>query len=414
MILGTGTDIIEISRIRDVASSTRFMEKMFTINEIEYLKLKGPESTAGYFCAKEATSKALGTGFSGFKFTDIEIIKKDGAPSILLHGNAFKIALSKGINEVHVSISHSRNYATAIAIAEGKYESDISESSDFCEASKDEYPMSIFKARNKNSHKGDYGKVGIIGGCDNMSGALILAARAALRSGAGLVTCVIPKVILGRVGSLVVEATYITCKDRDGYIILDKETLDNVIEKSNVLGFGVGIGRTEEIKNALVYIIEHCTKPIVIDADGLNALAEVKDCLKRSKGKIILTPHCGEMARLLNGDINIIKEDPLKVAKNFAKEYNCILLLKGSNTIVTDGDKVYINKTGNPGMASGGSGDVLTGIISSLIGQGYDEFDAAALGAYLHGIAGDNAYRKYGYGLTAGDIIDFLGIYLKG
>jgi hydroxyethylthiazole kinase-like uncharacterized protein yjeF len=414
MILGTGTDIVEISRIKDLCGNTRFMEKMFTFKEREYLKQKGPESTAGYFCAKEATSKALGTGFSGFKFTDIEIIKKEGVPLILLHGNAFNIACSMGIKEIHISISHCRNYATAIAIAEGKEELITTGNIDLCKIAKEEYPMSIFKVRAKDGHKGDYGKIGIIGGSDQMSGALVLAARAAFRSGAGLVTCVIPKAILDRVGSLIIEATYIVCKDKAGFIDLTNEELDKVIQSCDVLGFGVGIGRTEEIKNALKYIIEHCPKPLVIDADGLFALAELKACLKRAEGKIILTPHRGEMARLLGCDISYVNKNPLEAAENFAKEFNCIVLLKGANTIVTDGAKSYINKTGNPGMASGGSGDVLTGIISSFIGQGYEVFDAAALGAYLHGLAGDNAYKRYGYGLTARDIIDFLGICLKG
>jgi hydroxyethylthiazole kinase-like uncharacterized protein yjeF len=414
MILGTGTDIIEISRIKNIYNNSRFLEKMFNINEIEYLKLKGSESTAGYFCAKEAVSKALGTGFSGFKFTDIEIIKKAGAPFVLLHGRALEIARSRGIIEIYVSISHSRNYATAIAVAEGDSRLSIIGNTNLCAEAKSDYPMSIFKKRNIDSHKGDFGKVFIVGGSYNMSGAVILATKAALRVGAGLVTCVIPKSIIDRVGSSVIESTYHACSEKDGYIELSNEEIDSIIQKCDVIGFGVGIGRTSGVKKALSYLLENSNKPVVVDADGLSVLAGMKGCLKCAKTKIILTPHVGEMARLLDVDVNYVNNNRIETAKNFAKEYNCIVLLKGSNTIVTNGSRVYINKTGNPGMASGGSGDVLTGIITGLIGQGYDTFDAAALGAYLHGIAGDDAYKRYGYGLTAGDIIDFIGIYLKG
>jgi ADP-dependent NAD(P)H-hydrate dehydratase / NAD(P)H-hydrate epimerase len=124
--------------------------------------------------------------------------------------------------------------------------------------------------------------------------------------------------------------------------------------------------------------------------------------------------YIGEMAKLTNLDIEYINCNKQEVAMDFAKEYNCIVLLKGANTIVTDGNKIYVNTTGNPGMASGGSGDALTGIIVSLIGQGYSAFDSAALGAYLHGMAGDRAFSQYGYGLIASDIIDCIGNYLKG
>lgn len=418
MVLGTGTDIIEISRIKNIAKNIKFIEKMFTKKEIEYLKFRGPESTAGYFCAKEAASKAIGTGFSGFKFTDIEIVKKNNAPFILLHGGALKIANQKGIKQIHISISHCKEYATASAVAEGndiffEYSSPIGEDM-INDSIKNNYPISIFKKRNENSHKGDYGKTFIIGGSFNMSGAMILAARAALRTGAGLVTCVIPKSIIDRVGISVIEATYLACNENDGYLELTDENIDNILAKADAIAFGIGIGRTTKIKYSLLYLIQNSLKPIVIDADGINLLADIKDCLKNKKANIILTPHSGEMARLIGKDINYVNSNRLAVAKKFAKEYKCTILLKGFNTIVTDGDRVYVNTTGNPGMASGGSGDVLTGIITSLIGQGYDIFDAAALGAYLHGFGGDSAYNRFGYGLTASDIVDFIGIYLKG
>lgn len=418
MIIGTGTDIIEISRIKNVFKNETFLRKMFTNNEIEYLKCRGAESTAGYFCAKEAVAKCLGTGFSGFNFTDIEILKKNSAPYVLLHGNAQKIAGNQKIAHIFISISHCKEYATAIAIAEGNLDSTLQENisnngiitNDNCR----EYPLNLLKKREPQSHKGEYGKLYIIGGSYNMSGSMILAARAAFRCGAGLVTCVIPESILNRLGSQVIEATYMVCKKNKKQIELSLTEMDEILSKCDVIALGIGLGRTNKIIENIEYLIKNSSKPMVIDADGLNMLSKIKNCLKDTKAKIVLTPHAVEMSRLTGLDVEYINKNRLIVAKSFAQEYKCVVLLKGAETIVTDGDRVYINITGNPGMASGGSGDVLTGMIASLIGQGYDFYDAAVIGSFIHGKAGDNAFEKYGYGLIAGDIIDLVGNYLKG
>jgi hydroxyethylthiazole kinase-like uncharacterized protein yjeF len=440
MIIGIGIDIIEISRIENI-SSRAFYKKIFTDKEYEYLKTKGPESTAGYFCAKEAVSKALGTGFSGFKFNDIEIVKKAEVPYAALHGEAARIAKNKGIAKIFVSISHSKIHATATAIAVTEEKTDVhcyfknicdGIDSDLnngihprihCEdkivasltrdKKVEEYPLSVIKTRNRDSHKGDYGKVCIIGGSYEMSGAVILSAKAALRAGAGLVTCVIPNSLLDRVGTSVIEATYFACEEQDGLLMLDKDKVDEIIIKSDVIAIGMGLGKNYLIKESMEYLILNSTKPIVIDADGLNLLSEIKECLKKSKAPIVLTPHLGEMARLTGKSIEEINNDKQQIAIEFAREYKAIVLLKGNKTIVTDGNKVYINNTGNAGMATGGSGDVLTGAIAAFVGQNYNVFDAAALGAFVHGAAGDIAYRKYGYGLIAGDIIENLSFYLK-
>jgi hydroxyethylthiazole kinase-like uncharacterized protein yjeF len=441
MIIGTGIDIIEIARIDNLTCKEAFLKKMFTQNEIAYLETKKTESIAGYFCAKEAVVKSLGTGFFGFKFTDIEILKKNSAPYVVLYGKALALSRDKGIKEIHVSISHSKEYANAIAVAEGsvdelyrKFDNNevlkrINDDNEFTESNpvvpisyeKDywnvnllAYPKSLLKIRKIDSHKGDYGRVYIIGGCFTMSGAVILAAKAALRSGAGLVTCVIPKSIIDRVGSQVLEATYMLSEGNDMFIDLSICQMDEILNKCDAIALGIGMGKSKEAQKNIEYMLENSNKAIVIDADGINMLYDIKDTLKKTKTQIILTPHSGEMARLTDLDIEYINENRQDVAVAFAKEYNCIILLKGASTIVTDGKRVYINTTGNPGMASGGSGDALTGIIVSLIGQGYGVFDSAALGAYLHGMAGDSAFSKYGYGLLASDLIDCIGNYLKG
>jgi ADP-dependent NAD(P)H-hydrate dehydratase / NAD(P)H-hydrate epimerase len=244
--------------------------------------------------------------------------------------------------------------------------------------------------------------------------AVILATRAALRSGVGLITCVIPESIIDRIGTQVIEATYLSCPEMNGFIELSQTDLENIVNRCDVLAIGIGLGKTEQLKDNLRYLFMNNIKPMVLDADGINLLAEIREAFKQHKGDIILTPHTGEMARLIGRDIEFIENNRIEVAKQFALEYKCIMLLKGNHTIVTDGNRIYINKTGNPGMATGGSGDVLTGIIGSLLAQGYEPFDAAALGACIHGMAGDMAYDKFGNGLIAGDLIDFLGICLKG
>lgn len=276
-------------------------------------------------------------------------------------------------------------------------------------ASYGEYPGNLLRKRRIDSNKGNFGRVHIIGGSHLMSGAVILAAKAALNSGCGLATCVIPESILDRVGASVIEATYRTAAEKDGCIYLNETEMDNILNEGDVIALGPGIGRAHHIKDMISYMFERSSKPMVVDADGINALTSIKDKLKNAGCKIVLTPHPGEMSRLTGLDTNYINRNRINVARDFAKEYGCILLLKGSSTVVTDGERVYINTTGNPGMASGGSGDVLTGVIASLIGQGYEVFDAAVLGAYIHGCAGDKAYDTFGYGLTSGKIIDYLG-----
>lgn len=279
--------------------------------------------------------------------------------------------------------------------------------------SDDEYPISLIKKRRLDTNKGDYGKVAIIGGNYKMSGAIALALKSALRSGAGLVYGVFPKTIIDRVGALVPEAVYFPCEEKHEHIFLDDYNLNMLFKKSNAIAFGVGIGNFEELLHPLRYILEHYEGPLVIDADGLNVLSKNKTILKSAKSKVILTPHPGEMARLTGYDIDYINKNRIDVAKKFAKEYNSIVLLKGSSTVVTDGEFIYINRTGNPGMATAGSGDVLTGVIVSLLGQKYNPFEAAILGSFLHGLSGDRAYKKYGYGLTAVDLIDNLGFLFK-
>jgi NAD(P)H-hydrate epimerase len=268
------------------------------------------------------------------------------------------------------------------------------------------------KPRKPDAHKGDFGRVCIIGGCIGMSGAAALAGRAALRAGAGLVRVAVPKSVLPIVASI--EPSYTTiplAEDSSGKISAKaRNTILDAVSENDCLAFGPGIGTSGALRLILETLIEQGHLRLLIDADGLNTLSAIKDWPDRLKAKLVLTPHPGELKRLWSGLFREqLPPDRQDQAGKLAKRTKTTVALKGAGTVVTDGKKVYINKTGNPGMATAGSGDVLTGVITALIGQGLSNFDAAVLGVYIHGLAGDIAAEKYGQiSLIATDIIDLL------
>lgn len=265
--------------------------------------------------------------------------------------------------------------------------------------------------RKANSHKGDYGHILILAGSSRFSGAALLCAEAALRAGAGLVTLGIPKSI---------NPAVIKNKPKEIMTLLLPETkvgalslrafskISASLKKADVLIIGPGLG-TDKTTCALVRkIIKKINLPAVIDADALNALINHLEILKNHKGELILTPHQKEMSRLFRVEHSLIKKNRKLVAKKYAKYYNSVIILKGHHTVVTDGSsQCYINKTGNPGMATAGSGDVLSGIAGAFLAQGLSVFPAAKYATYIHGLAGDIAARdKTQMGLIASDIID--------
>jgi ADP-dependent NAD(P)H-hydrate dehydratase len=268
------------------------------------------------------------------------------------------------------------------------------------------------KPRKPDAHKGDFGRVCIIGGCIGMNGAPALAGRAALRAGAGLVRVAVPESILPIVASI--EPSYTTMplpEDSEGRI--SAKAINTILDAANendCLAFGPGIGTSSALRSVLETLIEQKQLRLLIDADGLNNLSAIKDWPDKLKANLILTPHPGEMKRLWTGLFREqLPPDRSDQAGKLAKHTKTIVVLKGTGTVVTDGQKVYINKTGNPGMATAGSGDCLTGIITALIGQGLSNFDAAVLGVYIHGLAGDIAAQKYGQvSLIATDVIDSI------
>ncbi|MBC9783649.1 NAD(P)H-hydrate dehydratase [Heliobacterium chlorum] len=265
------------------------------------------------------------------------------------------------------------------------------------------------KRRPAMAHKGHFGHLLFAGGQTGMAGAAVLAVSGALRSGVGLVTAAIPESIYPLIVPQVPEAMTWPLPSVDGAL-----TGDSLQEKDcspfSAAVIGPGMGRRPESADFLLALLEAVKGPVVLDADALFALAGHIELLAAAQGPVILTPHPGEMARLTGLSTAEVEKDRIEVAARYAKEWGCVIVLKGSRTVIaTPEGGLYINSTGNPGMATGGSGDVLAGVIGALAAQGVDAVHAAALGAYVHGLAGDLAARRYGQGaMKAGDIVDFL------
>lgn len=273
------------------------------------------------------------------------------------------------------------------------------------------------KARAIDAHKGDFGKVCIIAGSTGMSGAAALAGRAALRAGAGLVRVATPKSVLPIVATIEPSFTTIALPE-DSFGRISAKAINPVLEaagQNDCLAFGPGIGVSGALRSLLKTLLKLDQLRLIIDADGLNNLAGTKDWSNGLKASLILTPHPGEMKRLWTAQLRTpLPPDRQQQAAQLARKTKTTVVLKGAGTVVTDGKKVYINKTGNPGMATAGSGDVLTGIITALAGQGLNNFDAAVRGVYIHGLAGDIAAENLGQtSLIATDIIDALPEALK-
>ncbi len=272
--------------------------------------------------------------------------------------------------------------------------------------------------RKAKTHKGDYGHLLILSGCSRYSGAALLCAEAALRSGAGLVTLGVPKSInLALIKTKPREImTLGLAETKDGTLSLLAFTkIYSMLKQTDVLIIGPGLGKNKATYALIRKVIKKCAHPMVIDADALNALNKNLKILKSHNGAVILTPHQKEIARLFNLNFgNLLKRRKL-IAQKYAKYYNSIIILKGHHSLVANGRrKLYINKTGNPGMATAGSGDVLSGIVGAFLAQGLDAFSAAKYATYIHGLAGDLAAKdKTQMGLIASDIIQRIPDALK-
>ncbi|GAW92520.1 NAD(P)H-hydrate dehydratase [Calderihabitans maritimus] len=282
----------------------------------------------------------------------------------------------------------------------------------------EEWCRSLLPRRKPWGHKGDFGHVFVIGGSPGMTGAVVLAGEAALRSGAGLVTVGVPRSLNPVIEEKLTEVMSKPLAETEGKVI-SVEALPQIeafLEKVSVVAVGPGMSTDFAPVNMVRQLILRLSVPAVIDADGLNALAGKVDILKEAKVPLVITPHPGEMARLTGMAVDEVQDNRVHVARKAAEEWGVVVVLKGAKTVVASpSGEIFINPSGNVGMATGGSGDVLTGVISGLIAQGMQVLEAAVVGTFIHGKAGDEAVQEKGrMGLVAGDIIDRLPEVLKG
>ena len=271
--------------------------------------------------------------------------------------------------------------------------------------------LDILPDRKSDSHKGDYGKILLICGSRGYTGAAALAAMGALRCGAGLVFLAVPESIYEIEAVKLLEPIVLPLPDHDGKISTDatKELYRLLHDKDAVL-IGPGLGKSEGTLSAVRLVAEHFQGPVVLDADGINVLAKHKDILRGRTNPTVITPHEGEFTRLTGKPIT----DRVADACALARELSVTVVLKGHETVITDGKTSYINQTGNAGMAVGGSGDILAGMITGLLGQGIVPIEAASCAAWLHGKAGDLCAAELGqYGMLPSDMLTVLPRLMK-
>lgn len=268
--------------------------------------------------------------------------------------------------------------------------------------------------RAADAHKGDCGRVTIVAGSRGMAGAACLSATAALRGGAGLVTAAVPEGIVSIVAGF--EPSYLTLalpEDHCGRIRPEALTrLNKVLSSQSAVAIGPGLGQSAGLLLLVRELYANLPLPLVVDADALNLLAKCPESWTRAAGAAprVLTPHPGEFSRLTGLDLATIQQERSRHALDFARRHQVVVVLKGRETVITDGVSLAINTTGNSGLATGGTGDVLTGLITALLAQGMTPFDAAQLGVHVHGVAGDLAAEELSKpGLIASDLLHFVG-----
>ena len=263
---------------------------------------------------------------------------------------------------------------------------------------------SLYIPRNIDSHKGSFGHSLIIAGSNGFSGSATITTNSAVRTGSGLVTVVTDPLIQNIISSQVLEAMTANFNET--------ERFKNLLRESNSIAFGPGLGNSEKTLSLLEFVIDNSSSTIILDADGINVLSRKSDLLIKLKKRCIITPHIVEFSRVSGYSVEDINNDKINIVSNFAKKYSLIVLLKGYNSIISNGTNNYINTTGNSHMANGGMGDCLTGIITSLVSQGYTPLNSLIFGTYLHGYTGDRLLEKQEI-INASHIIENISIYLK-
>ncbi len=275
----------------------------------------------------------------------------------------------------------------------------------------------LFVPREKATHKGTYGHLLLVGGSETKPGAILLAGRAALRTGAGLVTVALPDKAFRKFPKKFLELMYEPLPSTASGTLSHKgwKKIERLLDGKNAVAVGPGMGVNADTKAVVSQLLRHCAPPLVLDADALNCIA--KEGLKErgGEGEIVMTPHPGEMARLCGTSVRAVQAERIQIAGKFASEHRVHVVLKGFRTVTAaPTGEIFINSTGNPGMATAGMGDVLTGVIGSLLAQGMKFEDAILAGVYLHGRAGDRVADRLGdRGLLASDVIDEIPLTIK-
>jgi ADP-dependent NAD(P)H-hydrate dehydratase / NAD(P)H-hydrate epimerase len=369
----------------------------------------------------------LNRGIDGVTAKLIDFINKSGCEIISIDIPSGLFTDRSSIGNIIIKARHTLSfqcYKPAFLVAENAeyigevHIIDIGLHKDFYSSALSPYELvddtiiqTIYKPRNRFAHKGNFGHALLVAGSYGKIGAAVLSAKACMRSGAGLLTVHIPKCGYDILQSSVPEAMVMTDFNSsfNTKVVQGTPSGEDDLKNYEAIGIGPGIGKASETKMMLKEVLKNYHSPIVLDADALNIISTEKGLLKLIPGGSILTPHPKEFERLFSESANDF--DRIQLARQKAKELNCVIVLKGHYTLIATPDgKVFFNSTGNAGMATAGSGDVLTGILTGLLAQGYSSIDTAILGVYLHGLAGDFAAKEISMeAMVAGDIIDNLG-----
>lgn len=388
-----GIDLVSISRLERLIKNSSFTSKIFTEEERAYFSKKGVKSAAASWAAKEAVAKALGVGLFKIGFKSVSLLHRESGKPILFFSEEFIEKFGNFKSEI--SISHEGDFCVAVAVLEN---------------SSKKIPFDFFEffKRDPDTNKGDYGKLGIIAGSKGMTGAPYFSTMGAMRTGAGVCFLVAPSDALTVLQTKLNEPVFIFTKSKEHFTV---EALGEVINHSkqyDAVILGPGLSEKEGVSAFVSAFIERCEKPLLIDADGLNSIKDT--ALLKRKSETVITPHPREFSRLSGRTVSEIQANRKELALSFAKEYGVTVVLKGNRTIVASPlGEVYENMTGNAGMATAGTGDVLSGIIGALLAKRCEAFLAAKLGVFLHGLAGDFAAQKKGEtSLIASDLIEEL------
>ncbi|MDR2201361.1 MAG: NAD(P)H-hydrate dehydratase [Clostridiales bacterium] len=408
-----GIDITETARIKKSLENPGFLRRVFTASEIAYYESRGrkAETLAGIFCAKEAVVKALGTGFiKSLAPADVEILHTDsGAPYAVVAGIKFD-----------VSISHNRTTAVAVCAADAPSAVGFRDSGDYILLAPDTVKL---PPRRRVSNKYDYGKTVIIGGSKHMPGAVKLsfsASRAVLRSGGGLCVLAVPGELLPAYSALASEQMLFGLSSRGGEFVFDEREFNELLQKTDAVAIGPGMPPSDGLARAVDFLAHSFDGTLILDAGALSVLAKRPNIVDNHICKLILTPHAGEFARLDSIDKDDTDGDNSTAAtpadgggipvitrvKNAAKRFNAVVVYKADISLITDGGVVYLNTSGTPTLAKGGSGDILSGIIAAF-SKRLPPLFAAALGSYTLGKSAESAQKKLGSieSVLAGDVI---------